>query len=89
MTTLYKGKGNPLSCSAYRGIKLLELGLKVFDRIMDRRIRNRVVINESQFGFMPGRGTVDAMFIVKQLQIKVFGQEQESIFRICRSGEGL
>ena len=41
MTTLYKGKGDPLSCCAYRGIKLLELGLKVFDRIMDRRIRNK------------------------------------------------
>ena len=44
MTTLYKGKGDPLLCIG--GIKLLELGLKVFDRIMDRRIRNRVVINE-------------------------------------------
>ena len=77
MTTLYKGKGDPLSCSAYRGIKLLELGLKVFDRIMDRRIRNRVTINESQFGFMPGRGTVDAIFIVRQLQEKYLGKNRK------------
>ena len=80
MTTLYKGKGDPLSCGAYRGIKLLELGLKVFDRIMDRRIRNGVVIDESQFGFMPGRGTVDAIFIIRQLQEKYIGKNRKLYF---------
>ena len=80
MTTLYKGKGDPLSCGAYRGIKLLELGLKVFDRIMDRRIRNKVVIDECQFGFMPGRGTVDAIFIIRQLQEKYIGKNRKLYF---------
>ena len=74
MTTLYKGKGDPLSCGAYRGIKLLEHGLKVFDRILDCRIRNIVNIDKSQFGFMPGRGTVDAVFVVRQLQEKYLGK---------------
>ena len=80
MTTLNKGKGDPLSCGAYRGIKLLELGLKVFDRIMDRRIRNGVAIDESQFGFMPGRGTVDAIFIIRQLQEKYIGKNRKLYF---------
>jgi hypothetical protein len=29
-----------------------------------------VGINEMQFGFMPGRGTTDAIFTVRQLQEK-------------------
>merc|ERR1711874_747497 len=56
------------------GIKLLEHGLKVFDRILDCRIRNIVNIDKSQFGFMPGRVTVDAVFVVRQLQEKYLGK---------------
>ena len=37
---------------------------------MDRRIRQYTNINESQFGFMPGRSTTDAIFILKQTIVK-------------------
>ena len=33
---------------------------------MDRRMRQCTNIHESQFGFMPGRSTTDAIFILKQ-----------------------
>ena len=33
---------------------------------MDRRMRHCTNIHESQFGFMPGRSTTDANFILKQ-----------------------
>jgi len=48
--------------------KLLEQPLKVLERVVERRLRNRVQINEMQFGFTPGRGTTYAIFIVRQLQ---------------------
>jgi hypothetical protein len=35
---------------------------------MERYIRETVNINEMQIGFMPGRGTTDAIFITKQVQ---------------------
>ena len=35
---------------------------------MDCLIRQLVSIEDSQFGFVPGRGTTDAIFVVRQLR---------------------
>ena len=67
---IYKGKGDPLLGGSYRGIKLLEHAMKVFERIVERRIRDEVKIDPMQFGFMPGKGTTDGIFLVRQLQEK-------------------
>jgi len=55
MVNVYKGKGNALECSSYRGIKLLEHVLKVLERVIEARIRKIVKIDELQFGFSPGK----------------------------------
>ena len=44
--------------------------MKVLERLMEGLIRQRVEIDEMQCGFMSGRGTTDAIFIVRQLQEK-------------------
>ena len=44
--------------------------MKVLERIVNGLIRQLVSINDSQFGFVPGRGTTDAIFVVRQLQEK-------------------
>ena len=54
----------------YRGLKLTEQIMKVLERIVDSLIKKLVSINDSQFGFVPGRGTTDAIFVVRQLQKK-------------------
>ena len=54
---LYKGKGDALDQGNYRGLKLTEQVLKVLERIVDGVIRQLVSIDDSQFGFVPGRGT--------------------------------
>jgi hypothetical protein len=70
MVSVYKGKGDALDCGSYRGIKLLEHAMKVFERVVEKRLRGSVEIDDMQFGFRPGRGTTDAIFIVRQLQEK-------------------
>ena len=40
-------------------------------------MRRIVKIDDMQFGFMPGRGTTDAIFIVRQLQEKFLAKKQD------------
>ena len=65
---IFKGKGDVMSCGSYRGVKLLEHAMKIIERVLERRIRTLVNLNKIQFGFMPGKGTVDAIFIVRRMQ---------------------
>ena len=64
---IFKGKGDVRSCGNYKSIKLLEQGMKVIERIFERRLRKVVKLDEMQMGFMPRRGTTDAIFIMRQL----------------------
>ena len=42
--------------------------MKIIERVLERRIRTLVDFDETQFGFMPGKGTTDALFLVQRLQ---------------------
>ena len=44
--------------------------MKVLERVLEKRIRCQVSIENMQFGFMPGQGTTDAIFIMRQVQEK-------------------
>ena len=67
---LFKGKGDALDRGNYRGLKLTEHAMKILERIIDNVIREKVNIDECQFGFVPGRGTTDAIFVLRQLHEK-------------------
>ena len=64
---IFKGKGDVRLCGNYGSIKLLEHGMKVIERIYERKLQKVVKLDEMQMGFMPGRGTTDAIFILRQL----------------------
>ncbi|KAF3656754.1 putative U-box domain-containing protein 34-like [Capsicum annuum] len=67
MIPLYKNKGDIQSCNNYRGIKLLSHTMKIWERVVERRLRRVVSISENQFGFMPGRSTTETIHLVKRL----------------------
>jgi len=52
----------------YRGVKLLEHAMKIVERVLDRRINILINLNNMQFGFMPGKGTTNALFILRRMQ---------------------
>jgi len=62
---IYKGKGDPMECGSYRGIKLLEHAMKVVERLFEHRIRQQIEIDDMQFGFMKDWGTTDAIFMAR------------------------
>ena len=70
LAPVYKGKGDPLVCGSYRAIKLLEKPMRVLERVFEKRIRCQGSIDNMQFGFMPGKGTTDAIFIMRQVPEK-------------------
>ena len=52
--------------------------MKVLERIVDGLIRQLVSIDDSHFGFVPGRDTTHAIFVVRQLQEKYLAANKRS-----------
>ena len=62
---IYKNKGDAQCCGNYRGIKLMIHTIKVWERIIETRLRDRVENSKQQYESMPGKGTTDAMFALR------------------------
>ena len=65
---IYKKKGSVMDYAIYRGLKLLEHGMKVVERLLEKRLRRLVKVDQIQFGFMPGKSTMNAIFILRKMQ---------------------
>ena len=76
---IFKEKGDVMICGSYRGMKLIEHAMKIVERVLERRIRTLVNLNEMQFGFMPGKRTVDAIFIVRRMQ-KEYQEKEKKLY---------
>ena len=50
--------------------------MKVWERIIETRLRDRVEISKQQYGFMPGKGTTDAMFALMLMEKYREGQKE-------------
>ena len=80
ITPIYKGKSDIMDCKNYRGIKLLSHTFKIWERIIEARIRSILIPHETHLGFRPGRGTTDAIFMLRQVMEKYReGQQNLSI----------
>ena len=65
---IFKGKGDVRNSICYRTVKLLEHGMKVVERVLEKRLCSIVSVDEKQFRFMPERVTIDAVLILRMLQ---------------------
>ena len=80
LLSLFKGKGTATERGNYRGLKLIEHPLKVLERVVEVMIRDIVDLDSMQFGFRPGRGTTDAIFILRQMQEKYLAKNKHIYF---------
>ena len=67
---IFKNKGDVQSCSNYRGIKLISHTMKLWERIVEKRLRSDLKFSNQEYGFMPGKSTTDALFALRVLMEK-------------------
>ena len=67
---IFQNKGDIIECNNYRGIKLMSHFMKLWERIVEARLREIVIIRDNQFGFRPGMSTTEPVFALRQLQEK-------------------
>ncbi|XP_068692793.1 uncharacterized protein [Montipora foliosa] len=51
--------------------------MTIVEKVLERRLRRMVKVDEMQFGFMPGKGTIDAVFILRRLQEEYLDNEKK------------
>ena len=67
LVPIFKNKGDVQCCSNYRGIKLISHSMKIWERVVEARLRREVAICEQQYGFMSRKSTTDAIFALRML----------------------
>ncbi|KAK3507466.1 hypothetical protein QTP70_021833 [Hemibagrus guttatus] len=77
LVLIFKNKGDVQCCSNYRGIKLMSHTMKVWERVVEARLRTVVEICEQQYGFMPRKSTTDAIFAQRILMEKYRDGQRE------------
>ncbi|KAK3546072.1 hypothetical protein QTP70_019989, partial [Hemibagrus guttatus] len=77
LVPIFKNKGDMQSCSNYRGIKLMSHTMKLWERVVEARLRKVVGICEQQYGFMPRKSTTDAIFALRILMEKYRDGQRE------------
>ena len=46
------------------------------ERVLEKRLRRILTVDEMQFGFMPDGGTIDAVFILRRMQEEYHAKEK-------------
>ena len=54
--------------------------MKGIERVIEKIIKERISTDDMQFGFMPGRGTTDAIFVLRHLQEKHLAKNKKLYF---------
>jgi hypothetical protein len=76
LSTNLQEQGDMQSCTNYRGIKLMSYTMKLWERIIEHRLRGVTNVTENQFGFMPERLTIEVNFLIRQLMEKCMEQKK-------------
>ena len=78
MVPLFKGKGHVLECNNYRGITLMSHTMKLWERMIEARLREITKIADNQYGFRPGKSTTEPIFALRMLQEEIQREKQRA-----------
>jgi hypothetical protein len=65
------------SCTNYRMIKLMSHTIKLWKRMIEHRLRGVTNVTKNQFGFMPGKSTMEVIFLIRQLMERCREQKKD------------
>ncbi|KAK1613062.1 hypothetical protein QYE76_036735 [Lolium multiflorum] len=77
LVPIFKNKGDVQSCTNYRGIKLMSHTMKIWERVIEHRLKRMTSVTKNQFGFMPRRSTMETIFLVRQLMERYKKQKKD------------
>jgi hypothetical protein len=77
LVPIFKNKGDVQSCTYYRGIKIMSHTMKLWERIIEHRLRRVNNVTENQFNFMPGRSPMEVIFLIRQLKERCREQKKD------------
>lgn len=72
-------KGDNKCCENYRGITILSTLVKLYEQIIERRLRGKIehTLIDSQSGFRRGRSTQDHIFTLKEIMNKTLSRGEK------------
>jgi hypothetical protein len=77
LVPIFTNKGDVQSCTNYQRIKLMSHIMKLWERIIEHRLRGVTNVTENQFGFMPGRSAMEVIFLIRQLMERCRKQKKD------------
>jgi hypothetical protein len=51
--------------------------MKLWERVIEHRLRTATCVTQNQFGFMPGRSTMEMIFLLRQLMERYREQKKD------------
>ena len=72
-----KGKGDIIDCGMYMGVQLLEHAKKMAEKVHEKRLIKIATIDDLKFGFMSGKGTIDAVVILRRIQEEYLAKQEK------------
>ena len=60
---IFTGKGYIWNCGNNRAVAILEHGMKMVERVLVKRLRRIVTVDEMQFGLMPERNNSCCVYL--------------------------
>ena len=67
---IFKNKDDVHSCGSYRGIKPMSHTMKMWERVVEARLKEELMIFEQQYCFIPGKSTTHTKFALRMLMEK-------------------
>ena len=64
-----------LDCGSHRGIKLIDHVMKVLERLVEKKVKSKSILDSMQFGFTSGKGTMNAMYVGVTTAVRMTGEE--------------